>query len=228
VSLPTFPASTEGRTDICMIPRSGEPYRMSPPPLVLEHRCRVSVLEREILWRLEGDTLQQISEGLPPFAIRLDAIEGIRLLYAPTRFQAGRYACRLELRGGHSLGLQNEHFEGFATFADRSETYRPLVLALIHRRAALGPGCRYLGGTSMVNWILQTAILAGSGLLLAAVFLAFGPSSNAMILVKLIIIAAMLPIAIRWVAKNRPRAFDPGKVPEELLPPDKTTKVTAA
>lgn len=197
---------------------------MSPPPLVLEHPCRVSVLEREILWRLEGDTLRQISEGLPPFAIQLDAIQSIRLLYAPTRFQTGRYACRLELRGGHSLGLQNEHFEGFATFADRSATYRPLVLALIQRRAALGPGCRYLGDTSMVNWILQTAILVGSGLLLAAVFLAFGPSSNAMIVMKLIIIAAMLPVAIRWVAKNRPRVFDPGHIPDGLLPPDKTPK----
>jgi hypothetical protein len=188
----------------------------------------VSVLEREILWRLEGDTLQQISEGLPPYVIRLDAIEGIRLFYAPTRFQTGRYACRLELRGGHSLGLQNEHFEGFATFADRSATYRPLVLALIQRRAALGPDCRYLGGTSMVNWVLQTAILFGSGLLLAAVFLAFGPSSNAMILVKLVIIAAMLPIAIRWVVKNRPHTFDPVEVPGELLPPDKTTHFPGA
>lgn len=198
---------------------------MSPPPLVLEHRCRVSVLEREILWRLEGDTLLQISEGLPPFPIRLEVIEGIRLMFAPTRFQTGRYACRLELRGGHSLGLQNEHFEGFATFADRSATYRSLVLALVQRRAALGPGCRYLGGTSMVNWVLQTAILFGSGLLLAAVFLAFGPSSNAMILVKLIIIAAMLPVAVRWVAKNRPRVFDPGKIPDGLLPPDETLKM---
>lgn len=197
---------------------------MNPPPLALEHRCRTSVLEREILWRLEGDTLLQISEGLPPHVIRLEEVEGVRLMYAPTRFQTGRYACRLALRGGHSLGLQNEHFEGFATFADRSTTYRSLILALIRRRASLGPGCRYLGGTSMVNWILQTAILVGSGLLLAAAFLAFGPSSNAMILVKLIIIAAMLPVAIRWVAKNRPRVFDPGDIPAGLLPPNETSK----
>lgn len=192
---------------------------MRPPPLALEHRCRVSVLEKEILWRLEGDVLVQITGELPPFRIPLATVESIRLFYAPTRFQTGRYGCRIGLRGGHSLGLQNEHFEGFATFSDRSATYRELVLALIRRRAALGAGCRFLCGTSWLNWIVQTGILLGSGLLLAAVFLAFGPSSNGMITVKLLLIAAMVPVAVGWVVKNRPRTFDPGAVPEGLLPP---------
>lgn len=192
---------------------------MRPPPLALEHRCRVSVLEKEILWRLEGDMLVQITGELPPFRIPLATVESIRLFYAPTRFQTGRYGCRIGLRGGHSLGLQNEHFEGFATFSDRSSTYRELVLALIRRRAVLGAGCRFLCGTSWLNWIVQTGILAGSGLLLAAVFLAFGPSSNGMITVKLLLIAAMVPVAVGWVVKNRPRTFGPGAVPEGLLPP---------
>lgn len=193
---------------------------MNPPPFTLEHRCRVSVLENEVLWRLEGDALVQITGELPPFRIPLATVESIRLFYAPTRFQTGRYGCRIGLRGGHSLGLQNEHFEGFATFTDRSATYRALVLALIRRRAALGAGCRFLCGTSWVNWIVQTGILLGSGILLAAVLLAFGPSSNAMIAVKFVLIAAMLPIAVQWVLKNRPGSFDPGAVPPGLLPPN--------
>lgn len=193
---------------------------MNPPPFTLEHRCRVSVLEKEILWRLEGDVLVQITGELPPFRIPLATVQSIRLFYAPTRFQTGRYGCRIGLRGGHSLGLQNEHFEGFATFTDRSATYRALVLALIRRRAALGAGCRFLCGTSWVNWIVQTGILLGSGLLLAAVFLAFGPSSNGMITVKLLLIAAMVPVAVGWVVKNRPGSFDPGAVPMDLLPPE--------
>jgi hypothetical protein len=48
-----------------------------------------------------------------------------------------------------------------------------------------------------------------------------------MILVKVIIIAAMVPVAIRWVAENRPRVFDPGNVPDSLLPPDKTPNTIA-
>lgn len=196
---------------------------MNPPPFALEHRCRVSVLEKEILWRLEGNILQQITGGLPVFAVPLEEIATIRLIYAPTRFQTGRYACRIGLRGGHSLGLQNEHFEGFATFTDRSESYRSLVLALIRRRAAIGGGCRYLCGTSWVNWIVQTGILLGSGVLLAAVLLAFGPSSNGMIAVKFFLIAAMLPIAVQWVLKNRPGTFDPEAVPSGLLPSVKTS-----
>lgn len=196
---------------------------MNPPPFALEHRCRVSVLEKEILWRLEGNILQQITGGLPVFAVPLEEIATIRLIYAPTRFQTGRYACRIGLRSGHSLGLQNEHFEGFATFTDRSESYRALVLALIRRRAAIGGGCRYLCGTSWVNWIVQTGILLGSGILLSAVLLAFGPSSNGMIAVKFVLIAAMLPIAVQWVLKNRPGTFDPDAVPSGLLPLVKTS-----
>ena len=192
---------------------------MNPPPFALEHRCRVSVLEKEVLWRLEGDVLVRITGELPPFRIPLATVESVRLFYAPTRFQAGRYGCHIGLRGGHSLGLQNEHFEGFATFTDRSESYRSLVLALIRRRAAIGGGCRYLCGTSWLNWIVQTGILFAGFLLLAMALMAFGPITSGMVLVKLGLIVAMVPVAVLWVLKNRPGTFEPSLVPDPLLPP---------
>ncbi len=126
---------------------------MSPPPLVVEHRCRTSVLEKETLWRLEGDTLLKITEGLPPFPIPLASLMTVRLQYAPTRYQKGRFVCRLSDLRGQRAAFQNEHYVAFAEFEDRSETYRELVFALLLRRATLGPGCRGLGGTSYANWL---------------------------------------------------------------------------
>lgn len=114
--------------------------------------------------------------------------------------------------------FQNEHFSGFATFEDRSGTYLDLVHTIIHRRAALGPGCRYIGGTSLVNWLAQSTFLLGSMLLLAAAIYFFWSAVGWMILIKLVIIAWMVPLAFRWVARNMPREFDPSAIPDQLLP----------
>src|SRR5690606_3015958 len=66
---------------------------MAPPPLQVEHRCRVSLLEKEILWHLGGDTLFKIAEGQPPFSIPLASLAEVRLQFAPTRYQKGRFIC---------------------------------------------------------------------------------------------------------------------------------------
>jgi len=176
-------------------------------------------LEREILWRLEGETLFQISEGLPPFPIPLAEVSAIRLHYSPTRFQTGRYRC--ELKGGRwsAVSIQNEHYRGVADFEDRSETYRALVLALLHRRAALGTGCRYLGGVSVWVWLLNAAILFGGLFLLGFVLFTLGSGSSEIVAVKLMVVVVLLPFGIRWIIQNRPSTFDPGSVPKGLLPP---------
>ncbi len=198
---------------------------MEPPPLRIDHRCRVSVLEKETLWSLRGDTLVRAVDGMPEYPVPLASITEIRLQYAPTRYQPFRFICRLSDSRRLCAALQNEHFSGFATFEDRSRSYRELVLALIRRRTNLGPGCRYLGGTSLANWVLQSSFMAGSLVMLAVVLFHFWSAAGWMILVKLVIIAWMVPMGFRWVVRNKPAEFDPSAVPDHLLPSEGSSQL---
>ncbi len=192
---------------------------MTPPPLRIEHRCRASVLEKETLWRLEGDTLLKIVEGLPPFSIPLHSIVRICLEYAPTQYLKQRCLCRLDDSRGVSASFPSGHYVDFAAFEDRSASYRPFVLELIRRRAAYGPGCRYLAGTSFANWLLQSTVLAGGLAILTTVLWHLSSAVNDWTWERILIVLGMIPAGLLWLASNRPREFDPARVPQELLPP---------
>lgn len=189
-----------------------------PPPIQVDHRCRVSVLEPERLWSLRGDTLWMTAEGQPEIAIPLSSVRMLRLEYAPTRFQTRRYHCHLYNSGTRCGTIQNEHFVSLMTFEDRSETYRALVLALVRRLAAGGSGCRFVTGTTRANWFIQIGILAVSFLGLAAVLFLMGSAIGWLVGVKLLLLACLVPTAISWVRKNRPGRFSADDVPEALLP----------
>ena len=66
--------------------------------------------------------------------------------------------------------------------------------------------------------MFQSALLVGSLVLLVAVLRHFGSSANEWTWERLLIILGMLPVGLLWIARNRPRQFDPAAVPEELLP----------
>lgn len=189
-----------------------------PPPLTVEHRCRASVVEKETRWAIQGNLLVKSVEGMPDYQIPLESLREIRLQFAPTRYQTKRYVCHLHDSRGKCAAFQSGHYVGFANFADRGDSFRKLVLTLISRRFAIGGSCRYIGGTSMINWLFQSAIFIGSLCMLAAAFYFFWSAVGWMALFKLALIAWLVPVAWNWVRRNRPRDFDPENIPEGLLP----------
>ena len=190
---------------------------MNPPPLQAEHRCRVSVLEPERLWSLRGEVLAMGDER-GEIRIPLVTLRKIRLEFAPTRFQLGRFRCHLYDQTGPCGTIQNEHFAGLATFEDRSASYRALVLMLLQRTAAVNPSCRFEKGAAMWSWLLQTAFMLGMGLLLAVVLFFLWTAIGWLVVLKLLILAFFVPTAIRWVVRNKPADFRVEAIPMELLP----------
>lgn len=191
---------------------------MNPPPLGIDHVCRISVLEAEKTWSLRGDTLWVGSGDYPPLPIPLASLKEVRLVFSPTRVQTNRYQCHLFNAKGRCGAFQNEHYRGLLDFEDRSKSYRELVTLLVKRTAAVNPTCRFSTGTSWWSWFLQTAFLIGMFLLLAVVLYTMGSAAGGMVVVKLLIVAFYVPIAWSWIAKNKPRRFSPEAVPEKLLP----------
>lgn len=194
----------------------------APPPLAVSHTVRVSALEPEKTWKLDGDTLWMCVEGRPDTPLPLAAILKLRLSYDPGRIERNLYRCHLYNTGGKCAVIQNVHYQGIASFGDRTETYLPFARALITRLASVNPRCEFITGTSRLHWWANAVFLtvAFGFLALALFFLytAVGPLA----ILKLIIIAFFIPTTIRWFAKNRPGTFQPHAIPEDLLPKQQT------
>jgi hypothetical protein len=190
----------------------------APPPLSVAHTVRVSVLEPEKTWRLDGDTLWMCAEGQRDVPFPLSEIRKLRLSFDPSRFQRGLFRSHLYNSGGKCASIQNGHYKGFASFEERTETYLPFVHSLISRLVSLNPRCVFIAGTSHLSWWAHAAFLAVVfGLLILVLILlhsAIGPPA----ILKLVIIAFFIPTTVRWFTKNWPRRFSPYSTPEKLLP----------
>lgn len=189
-----------------------------PPPLSVSHLVRISALEPEHLWSLDGDALRIITENQPEVAIALSSICQVRLAYEPTRMQLGRYRCYLYSSGGKIATIQNAHYKGFASFEDRNDSYIRFLETLLPRIDSLNPHCEFVTGVSMLRWLANAAILGTIALIVLVTTLLLYTAIGWLVAVKLLIIAFFIPAAIGWFMKNKPRNFLPRKIPENLLP----------
>lgn len=189
-----------------------------PPALQVQHRLRVSVLEKETTWTLRGHDLVIEPDGLQSSIIPLASLIRVSLHYDPSRAQTGRFRCLLDLQNGRTLAIQNEHYCSFASFEDRSGSYRDLVTRICHRTAQANPACLFITGKSPFSYWAQLIGLAVLFLLLTILLFVMWTAIGLLTIIQLIFIALMLPIVIRWARRNRPGRFDPMNPPAELLP----------
>jgi len=213
----------------------------------LTHASRANVFQREATWCLTADALERRG-GEPADApwsahalrfylrllwpwsgIRIDRggparfpyreIAEIRLLFDPTRFDAQRHRCDITPRSGTRVSLWSTHYVSVGEFEDRGASYRPFVRALVAHAAAASPACRFRAGKKpLVYWAEQIFLAAMAALLVFVLALVGGSGLSDLVLLKLAIVAAMIPLALRYARKNRPRSFAPGQIPPDLLP----------
>lgn len=124
----------------------------------------------------------------------------------------------LTLTHGEKIKIANQFFKGVAQFEDRSADFRKFARSLHQARLAVPPACRFFAGvTPMSFWV--SAILLGSIMtILALLVFVFFTTIPLVAIVKLIIVIAMIPIAINWFRKNRPKEYDGAKIPIDILP----------
>ena len=182
------------------------------------HKARANYFEREAAWSLAPDALVSELAGQVtrcPYG----EIAEVRLSYDPTRFDRKRYRCDVTRRGGDRLTIRSSHFAGIASFEDRAATYTPLVRALIARVAAANPHCSFRAGKRpLVFWAEQLFLLAMAALLVFVLAALGGSGLSDLVLLKLALVAALVPLALAYARRNRPRRFSPTAIPEELLP----------
>lgn len=190
----------------------------APPPLSIAHTVRASALEEQKTWKIIGDTLWICIEGKPDTPIPLRAILKLRLSYDPGRIERNLFRCHLYNTGGKCAAIPSCHYGGIASFEDRAESYTPFVRTLIHRLASVNPRCEFVAGISRLRWWANAAFLTVAFgfllLILIMLYTAIGP----LVIIKLLLIAFLVPTLIRWFSRNRPKTFSPQSIPENILP----------
>jgi hypothetical protein len=196
---------------------------MNAPLDPITYRVRVSALENETIWRLGPDALEreEIIAGGKGATVRYPYVDirALRLSFAPTRFDGVRYRCDLQLRQGTLAAIVSTHYAGIANFEDRSATYGPLVRGLVARVAAANPACEFRAGKhAPAYWGAHIFVLAMIVVLVYVIGAVYGLSLPSIVIIKLGILAAYIPLMIMYTRKNWPRRFDPSAIPDNLVP----------
>ncbi len=159
----------------------------------------------EDVWTVTPDALVRTSPGGGTSRLVWTTVTGVRVSYAPTRLKADRYLISLNAGGGERWTIDNLHFAGIGNFENRSDRFTPFVLACIERIATLAPqATAQVGSTAAAYWS-QLVFVSAVFVLLVTVILLMPGSLSWLILVKLGLIVAMLPVLFRWIGRARPR-----------------------
>jgi hypothetical protein len=181
----------------------------------------------EHVWRVEEDCLIWTRPAGDSLTLLWKDVGAVRTAFAPTEWKTWRHVFELTTRKGATLVVDNAHFKSVGDFEDRSASFIPFVLACVDRIAVLAPDARGRVGAGPLNYYGQLAFALGMMVLLAFVLFTLPTPTTALIVIKLALIGAMLPVAIAWAVRSKPRkvplrreSFLPG-LPEPPLTPRK-------
>ena len=159
----------------------------------------------EHVWRVEDDCLIWTRPTGESLTLLWKDVGAIRAAYAPTRWKSWRYIFELTTRKGSKLLIDNGHFKKVGDFEDRSATFIPFVLAIVDRVIAHAPDAKASIGASPASYFGQLGFMLSMMALLAWVLIMLPTPLGWLVILKLLLIAAMLPIAWNWAVKSRPR-----------------------
>jgi hypothetical protein len=182
-----------------------------------EYQVRQNAFEEERLWRVSPAGLfwqGGKKTGHFPFS----EIVSIRLSFTPTRFDFARYRCVVKRFNGWRETIVSTSYAGMGSFEDRSESYAVFVRRLVAEAAQANPAIRFEAGESRLKYWGSIAILVGAFALLATIVFSIGLNPTWLVIAKLAVIAFLLPVCVRWIAKNPPRSFPPQDIPPQVLP----------
>jgi hypothetical protein len=183
----------------------------------LSYTVRRNALESARTWTLDQTGLGW-SDDKTQGHFKFGEISTIRLEWGATRFDGRRFLCSVSRFNGWMEQIVSTEYSGLADFTDRKDDYLPFVRALVAATAAANPSCRFVAGSSLGKYWVNLASLAFAVAVIAIAAVSIGIPLTAVVVAKGIVIAFLLPLAISWVRRNRPRPFDPQAIPADVIP----------
>lgn len=187
----------------------------APPP---SWRQRPKPVGFEIAYRLDGEVLE-IDSTRKVDRVRLEAVERVRFLYAPSNLSTKGFRTQLRLSDGRSISFGNLSWRSF-TDLDRDDAgYHRFVAALAAAILRANPRVRFVAGKPFPVWVALAAVgVASLAMLLYFTLRAFQQGATNAGLLGLLLIAASAWQVWPMVRLNRPRELAAGEVPDELVP----------
>jgi hypothetical protein len=153
------------------------------------------------------------SEELP-----LADVAEMRLRFAPSRYRANRYECRMKWKDGRKISFTNDPYRIGEAVADPSREYRTFVADLAREVGRATREAKFERGLAPTEYVIERLI---TWLIFAFVTVGvffFGTWAGWMGIVKLPILLSLIPLATLWMRRSVPGGFDPYRVPEVMLP----------
>ncbi|MCK6447211.1 MAG: hypothetical protein L6Q99_12550 [Planctomycetes bacterium] len=178
-------------------------------------------------WVLDGEALTLETRDGSRERIELGELAELRLVRASTRADCDRFECRLRTRDGRKRAFASRAEHGRATrvtrvtratgAAARSE-YTTFVRALIGALVVRAPQCRFRAVASDRTLGFDLGRVWFWLVLLVVVLLTLAAVGAPSAWTKLGFVLALLSVAVLWTTLDRPREFDPRRIPGDALP----------
>ncbi len=182
------------------------------------YRKRRNLFEAgETEWRVEDDALVVQTADARLARYPWAELKGVRLGYAPTRFKTRRHDLVLSFTDGRTVEVDNQSFAGVADFEDRSATYVPFVRAVL-AKAGTHPDLMVRVGATPMSYALNLSFVTISFAAVLAVLILLPVDLGVYLIIKIVIVATMLPALYRWIRHARPRLARPDALPDDALP----------
>lgn len=180
------------------------------------HAFRPTIFAGPQSYLLDQATLQRTTNGVTT-VLPLADIERIRIYSVPGIGPALRRAV-LKLRAHPKVILQGTSFERLGRVADRGESYRRIVEALVQRVAVANPAVQVFVGPPTSLWAFWLIVVIGSIVVvaLALVMMMAGdlPISSGLYLG---LVASYLPLGWRVVRTGRGKRVDARSLPPSIF-----------
>jgi hypothetical protein len=159
----------------------------------------------EHIWRVESETLVWTRPSGETVTLLWRDVISLRIAFAATRWKPRRHLFELGTRQGLCFALDNCHFVGLGRFEDRSSTFTPFARACIAKVAVAAPRAVGRIGARPAVYLSQLAFAGLAFALLLLVLVALPTPIGVLVVIKLMLILASLPILIHWAIRSRPR-----------------------
>lgn len=168
--------------------------------------------------RLAGGRLA-LERGFGTDDVPLAAVESVRLTFEPRSIAARAFKTSLTVRNGRPVRFTSVSWKGLTRVDEQGDGYRAFLSALLPAIALANPGAHFVAGKPAPVWygavLLAVVAAAGVSLFVGRAFVAGEVKAG---LFGLVVAAGCAWQAVPFVLRNRPRTFDPDRVPVDLLP----------
>ncbi|MDQ0465806.1 hypothetical protein QO010_003598 [Caulobacter ginsengisoli] len=173
---------------------------------MVSYAQRRSILDAgEQVWTVEPEALTCRRPDGAVARLPWREVTAVRTAYAPTRWKRWRYLLALSASGGRSLTIDNGHYRGVGDFEDRRASFTPFAHACIAAVAREAPKARASVGATPLVYGVQLLLALAMLALLALVLIALPTPLGPLIWIKLVLLAAAIPVFLLWTVKSRPR-----------------------